>query len=75
MTSCEKSGRSAMSCRCLSSACWTWKRTKAAARRDRARHSCVAAGSQSGGAGELADPLPASADGQTGQPMRAEVRG
>lgn len=73
--SCEKSGGSAMSRRSLSSACWMRKRMKVAVRRDRGRRSCVAAGSQSGDAGELAAPLPASADGQTGQPMTAEGRG
>lgn len=74
-TSCEKSGGSAMSRRSPSSACLTRKRMKVAARRDRARHSCAAAGSQSGDVGELAAPLPASADDQTGQPMSAEGRG
>lgn len=73
--SCEKSVGSAMSCRSLSSVCLMRKRMMVAGRQDRARHSCVAAGSQSGDAEELAAPLPASADEQTGQPMRAEGRG
>lgn len=75
MKSCERSGGSAASCRSLASACLKMKRMKVAVRQDTVQHSCVAAGSQSGDAGELASPLPASADGQTGQPMRAEGRG
>lgn len=73
--SCEKSGGSAMSYHSLLSACWMKKRMKEAVRRDRVLHSCVAAGSQSGDAGEFAALLPSSADGQTGQPMRAQGRG
>ncbi len=70
--SCEKSG-GAMSHHSLLSACWMRKRMRVAVRRDMGRRSCVAVGSQSGDAGELAALLPASADGQTG-PMRAEGR-
>lgn len=51
------------------------KRRKVAGRRGKVQRSCVAAGSRNGGAEEPAAPLPASADGQTGQPMGAEGKG
>lgn len=71
MRSCERKGGSVTSRRSLLNVCWM----VVAAMQGGVQRSCAAGGSRSGGAGELAAPLPASAGGLTGRPMREEERG